>query len=469
VGQITIDPVTRVEGHLKVHVEVDDSGVVTTARVTGNLFRDFENILVGRHPWDAVRLTQRICGVCPVSHALVSTKAIEQSLRFAPSTQALYIRALIQGANYLQDHILHFYHLAAMDYVRGPQTSPWVPQYDTDLRFSTETTNAIINHYVAALAIRRKGQEMGAIFAGRVPHIASIHPGGVTNTPTSTDITKFRTYLAEITSFIKGTYLPDVEALAAAYSDYFDVGRGPGAYLSYGAFDLPSGTRLFRSGVVTPAGVSTLDVSRIAEDVAHSRYSSASGVNPSVGATVPAIDKADAYTWLKAPRYARTVVEVGPLARLKVAGKYSGGTSVMDRIRARALEAALIADAMPFWLTQVVPGRRALTVLQPAVSGTGYGLTEAPRGALGHWVSYANGLASRYQVVTPTCWNASPQDDRGVHGAMEQALIGTRIADQGQPVELLRIIHSFDPCIGCAVHVITPAGGVHEQFIVGRA
>lgn len=465
-AEITIDPVARVEGHLKMKVDIDDAGTVTAANVTGNLYRDFENILKNRHPWDAVRLTQRICGVCPVSHALSSAKAIEASQGFVPTAQALLLRALIQGSNFLQDHILHFYHLSVMDYIAGPAMSPWAA--DTpDLRFSAEQTATLTQHYLTALQIRREGQEMGAILAGKLPHVASIHPGGVTKSPTRAELTLFGTYLSKITAFVEQTYRPDVELLASVYADYFDIGRGPGNFVSLGAFNQPNGTYLFAPGTLM-GGVAgpAPDLSKVREFVGNSYYSNESGLAPSLGETVPDIDKAGAYTWMKAPRYDGAAIEVGPLARMTIAGLYSGGVSAMDRIKARALETSKIAAAMKQWVAQVVPGRTALTQLEPKLTGSGIGFTEAPRGSLAHWVQYTNKLTTRYQIITPTCWNASPKDDAGLPGALEQALTGVQVADASRPVELLRIVHSFDPCLGCAVHVSTTSGALGERFVI---
>lgn len=465
---ITIDPVTRVEGHLKIKVELNNSNNVTAAYTTGNLYRGFENILQGRHPWDSVFITQRICGVCPVSHAIASAKANEQALGFTPNNQALLLRALIQGGNFVQDHILHFYHLNLMDYIVGPQMPPWTPGYNSDMRLSGSDTNRLTNHYLEALQVRRQAQEMVAILAGKVPHVASLMPGGVTSVPDSTQLSQFSNYLTTVRNFINNKYLPDVDLLAGAYSDYYNIGKGPGNLISFGVFDQPGGTMLFKRGRLEGGVGGGMDISKINEYVKYSYYNSASGLNPGSGDTTPAYGKSGAYTWLKAPRYEGKVYEAGPLARMKVNGDYTGGVSVMDRIKARALETKKIADAMTGWLSQVTPDTSAFIKETPNDSGNGVGLTEAPRGALGHWLQYSNTSITRYQVVTPTCWNASPKDDNGVSGAMEQALIGTYVADPAQPVELLRIVHSFDPCTGCSVHVINPEKGIDNEFVVAH-
>ncbi|HEY8890617.1 MAG TPA: nickel-dependent hydrogenase large subunit [Clostridium sp.] len=464
---IVLDPITRLEGHLKVSVTLDVNNIVTAAQATGNLFRDFENMLVGRVPKDAAFLTQRICGVCPVSHAIASSKAVEAASGFTPNLQALLLRDLIQGANFISSNILHFYQLALMDYVQGPQVHPWTPGYSQDFRFNATDSQTLINNYVTALSIRRQAHEMGAIFGGKLPHVGNVVPGGVTALPTATNITNFRNYLNTIITFITNTYKTDVNKLASTYSDYYTVGKGYGNLISYGVFDTnATGTKLFPAGTVTNGIVGSFSQTNINEQVGHSWYSSPSGSNPANELTTPSYGKTGAYTWLKAPRYSGLAYEAGSLARTWISGDYRNGVSVMDRHLARYTETSKIAANMQTWLNQIVAGASAFTNLGVPVSGSGIGLTEAPRGALGHWVSVASSKISKYQIVTPTCWNASPMDDAGLVGPIEKALIGTHVTNTVQPVELLRIVHSFDPCTGCSVHVISPEGIEMSNFIV---
>jgi hydrogenase large subunit len=265
-------------------------------------------------------------------------------------------------------------------------------------------------------------------------------------------------------NFIDTTYIPDVEAIANIYSDYKQVGRGSGNLLAFGVFDLndTGTTKLLSRGIYTGGRVQALDLSRITEHVASSWYSGSTARPPASGQTTP-VDpntKTNAYSWLKAPRYNNAPYEAGPLARMVVSNKYSGGISVMDRHLARAYEAKAVGEAMSGWLTELeqnLTGAVYSSYTTPS-SGSGIGLTEAPRGALGHWVSIGSSRVSNYQIITPTCWNASPRDSAGIKGPMEQALIGTPIADPARPVEALRVIHSFDPCLSCAVHVMRPEG-----------
>jgi hydrogenase large subunit len=262
---------------------------------------------------------------------------------------------------------------------------------------------------------------------------------------------------------VEGTYLPDVDLVARTYGDYLSVGAGPRNLLAFGVFELDASgsSRLLRRGRVEGASgsVRSVDAGSVTEAVSYSWYQSASPASPSSGQTVPVNPKGDAYSWLKAPRYSGRVYEVGPLARMWVNGDYRRGVSVMDRHLARAQEALKVAQAMRQWVASLSPQGEVFGSFSAPGSGRGVGLTEAPRGALGHWVSISDGALSRYQIVSPTCWNASPRDDAGVLGALEQALVGTPVANADEPVEVLRVVRSFDPCLSCAVHVARPGKG----------
>ncbi len=451
-----VDPVSRIEGHMKITIEIDQ-GEITDAKVTGTLFRGFENILVGRVPDDAPLLTQRICGVCPTSHGQASAMAVEDAAGWQAPTNGRVLRNLLLGANYIQSHILHFYLLCAVDYAAGPASTPWTPSWDVDIR---PQASGVMSNLSAAIAARRKAHEMGAIFGGKLPHAGSYIPGGVTAGITSEKISRFQSLLSELTGFIRGTYIPDVEALGTVYDDYFNLGVGPSNLMAFGVFDQSDGSRLFSPGYVAKGGSSagTLNIDDISEHVTYSWYENSAPLHPADGETAAQYPKGEAYSWLKAPRYNNAPVEAGPLARMKVSGRYTGGISTMDRHVARAQEALVVAEAMVEWLGEISDGSGYDSGYRQG-SGAGQGLIEAPRGALGHWVDIdGNGRISRYQVITPTCWNASPMDDSGVKGPIEQALLGTPITDEKQPIEALRVIHSFDPCLACAVHVMRPSG-----------
>ncbi len=453
---VTIDPATRLEGHLKVEV-TSAGGVVTDAHSSGMMFRGFENLLIGKDPRDAAHVTQRICGVCPTNHAMAACLAMEAAAGITAPANARVIRNLILGADFLHSHILHFYHLAVPSFVQGPAMPPWTPTYSLDMRFSAAESQALVGHYLEALVARRQAHEMGAILAGRLPHTVAYEFGGVTVVPNADLVTRFRTYLDAVTAFIDGAYTADVDALAARYPDYYDIGRGNGNLLAFGVFDLDDvGTsKLLARGRWADAvgAVQAVDLAAIVEQARYSWYSEASGgLNPAVGVTEASADKADAYSWLKAPRYNGVPYEVGALARMWVAGDYRRGISVMDRHQARVKEASKIAHAMYGWLDQLNFSGQVFKATSVPTSGLGVGLTEAPRGALGHWLAVSNQAVTRYQILTPTCWNCSPRDAAGVVGPLEAALAGTPMADATQPVEVLRVVQSFDPCLSCAVH-----------------
>lgn len=515
-GKIVIDPITRIEGHLKIECLVEN-GVIKEARSSGMLFRGFELILQGRDPRDAQIITQRICGVCNLCHAMASTLNLDSAFGLADKIpdNGRIMRNLAAGLHVLQDHILHFYHLAAFDYVdvtkvakyagndpdlksikafigRG-ELGPFVPRYEGDYRLADEVDRAAVSHYVKALEMRRKGHEAVAMLTGRIPHTAAIVPGGMAEVPTVDKIASLLWRLNELRSFIDNAYIPDVLAVAEAYSDYFQIGAGCKNYLSYGAYDLegdnPDYTqrkRLFQQGTVSAnLKLRPLDLGKITEAVRHSWYADeTSGLHPAQGKTKPAEGKKSGYSWLKAPRYEGQVYEVGPLAQILTT--YAGGNgqvkslvddvlahfkaepptlfSVLGRHAARALAAKYIADSMGEWLLQLKPGEPAFIPYEIPEEAYGVGIIDAARGALGHWVEIKDKKIANYQCVVPTTWNASPRDDAGTPGAIEQALIGTRVRDEQNPFEIVRIVRSFDPCIACAVHLLTPKGNELGRF-----
>jgi len=458
---IKISPLTRIEGHLDIEINVEKvlgQDQVVDARVAGTMYRGFENILVGRDPRDAVHLTQRICGVCPISHATASSIALDSAFQATPPENGRLLRNLVLGSNFLQSHILHFYHLTLQDYVDTTGLlgkAPWQPRYITPDLISGSAARQLVDGYVKALDTRRKLQEMGAIFGARMPCSSTFVPGGFTEVATSTKIKDFAVLFVEVYNFISGVFFNDLLTLGMHFLKYLSIGRGCGNLLAYGAFEEKGGGKLFPAGRFTSGKYGKVDPGRIAEYVGHSRYTPrTSGLNPSVGVTEPDLGKTDAYSWIKAPRYEDVVHEVGPLARLWVAGHYRRGISVLDRLVARMLECWIISDGMARWLMELQPGKTGIHPTTVPPTGTGVALAEAPRGALGHWMEIRNSRLSRYQVLTPTAWNASPMDDAMRKGPMEQALVGTPIADRSQPIEALRVVHSFDPCLACSVHVL---------------
>ncbi|MCK4602791.1 MAG: nickel-dependent hydrogenase large subunit [Phycisphaerae bacterium] len=505
---ISIDPITRIEGHLKIEAYID-GGEVKDARCCGTLFRGFENILVGRHPLDAVRITQRVCGVCPTAHGTASAMCLDEALGVADKIppNGRLVRNLLLGSNVLQSHILHFFALAALDFVDvtaladydggdsdlkavrafidRKELSPFFPRYEGDYRCDKQTNMELVRGYLKALHIRRVCHEMLCIFGGKMPHNIGIVPGGVTGQVTADKIATFIGRLQEIDQFVEDVYIPAIFTVAGAYGDYFEIGPGCGQFLAYGAFDLDSKSadplkrnRLLPRGLLAGGKLSGVNIDKITEDVAHSRYSDDCAAVPAQGKTAPEPNKDGAYSWIKAPRYDGAPTEVGPLARAMVG--YAAGdklikseldaaltaagigadklVSVLGRHLARALEARIVTKAMFGWLEELRPGEPTAVVLTIPDEADGIGLTGAPRGALGHWIEIKDKVISRYQLVVPTTWNGSPQDKTGAPGPMEQALLGTKVRDRENPFEVVRIVRSFDPCLACSVHVMTTDG-----------
>lgn len=532
---ITIDPLTRIEGHLKVDVTVEN-GVVTNAQVSGTMARGIEQLLNGRDPRDASFVTERICGVCFGSHGWASSLAVEkaQGTTTLP-TAARLVRNLLVGACWLHDHPLHFYLLSALDYldlsvlanytgsdtnilklkglvaaeignppIEGEYAGPFLPTYGAD-SYCVGTLDSVVlyvQHYLDALKMQVKAKKLSAIFGGKQPHQSSIITGGVTKLPSLTDIALFRTMLNEQISFINNTYVNDVINLGTGplYTlATSNVGVGYQNYLSYGGFPEADGSFLYPEGAIVngtlTASSRTAIEPNITEDVTKAWYLSSTGGHPSQTTQQFDLNKTGAYTFVKAPRFSNQPMEVGPLARMLVAlqrpthpiynhasvqafqnfitqGAQKGAVA---RHLARALETQVLCDAMVRWLNdleslvQSNPNTPIHDVAHwiPPVSGQGYGMIEAPRGALGHWVTIASSKINRYACVVPSTWNSSPLDNSGVHGPYEQALIGCPVPDINNPINVGRVIRSFDPCLACAVHVITPNGPV-KKFIINR-
>ncbi|KPK66270.1 MAG: hypothetical protein AMK73_00465 [Planctomycetes bacterium SM23_32] len=505
--KITIDPVTRIEGHLHVEVEHED-GRVARARCGGTMARGLELIFGGRDPRDIPILAQRICGVCPQAHATASALAMDQAFGLDGQVplNGVLLRDVMLAANFLQSHILHFYHLAALDYVdvtaaagydgddpdlratgdfiaRGV-LQPFVPRYEGDYRLSAEQNLAALKHYLAALQVRKNAHEMLALFGGKMPHQCTVAVGGVTTQVTADKMAAAVTYAREIVEFVQQCYVPDVLMIASAYPDYFEIGRGCARFLSYGVF---SEEGLFPGGLfeLSDDRLCPVRPDRITEDVRNSYYADgADGLHPSEGRTEPAPGKEGAYSWLKAPRYDGRPCEVGPLARMAVAYK-SGSAAVREAVdglcaaagigltalnstlgrhAARALETHIVARKMQEWILKLQPGEPCVLKVEVPQEGQGAGMTGAPRGALGHWVTIRDHKVANYQAVVPTTWNGSPRDAAGVPGPMEQALEGDVIRDPDNPFEVVRTIRSFDPCLACSVHIARPKG-TQEIFL----
>lgn len=500
---ITIDPITRIEGHLGIKVDVD-GGVVAEAWSSGESYRGFEQILVGRDPLDAQHITQRICGVCPIEHGVAANLAQEDAYGTPLPTNGRLLRNLLEAANFIQSHILHFYTLSAVDFVdvtavlgyTGKDSTlnflkgwvetelgrsdyfpaaPLLPRYAAEYIADSELNLGALRNYVTAFEMRTEASKLGALFGGKLPHAANMFPGGVAQPVKSEMVAEAAKIISRLRHFIDEHYVPDVIAAAGAMPQYFSLGAGPGNFLSFGVFheDNAKTTALFPSGVLIDGVLSDVDPGNIIEEVESAYFSSPSGQHPSLGTTVPQEHKEGAYSWLKAPRYALQVMEVGPLARMLVAyhrndarvklavdgllaavGRPAADLdSVMGRHAARALECSLLAARVEEWIDELVVGGETQSTIVKSTGVSGMGLTEAARGALGHWIAIDDaGLIERYQCVVPTTWNCSPRDDRDQPGALEQALVGVPVADPDNPIEAVRVVRSFDPCLSCAVH-----------------
>lgn len=454
--RIVLDPVTRIEGHLRIELDLGGN-LVAEARSSGTSFRGIENVLRGRDPRDAVHVTQRICGVCPIPHGRAACEAFEDAAQVTVTPQARWIRNVVQAANFIDSHLLHFYLLALPDFVSGlPMASGGKLSTSPTARAGGKglDANQLAEHVASSLRIRRACHEVIVTLAGKMPHAAGIVPGGATVVVGATVLAELALLATQVRTFVDTDYAADVQALAESYSPYLDIGAAGASLLAFGAFPSDDGRLLLPAGVLDPVGVVTaVDPAAIAESTASARYALTAPSHPAAGATEPALDRLDAYSWIKAPRLAGQPCEVGPLARAILSGRDPGHRGVMARHLARQSEASVLAAAIEVWLGQLQPGVSALPVFPsvPAVA-SGVGLTEGPRGALGHWLEIEGSVIRHYGVVAPTTWNASPRDEQGNPGPIERALQGVTLADPADPIEALRVVHSFDPCLQCAVH-----------------
>ena len=515
--KIVVDPVTRIEGHLKVEVEIEN-GVVVDARTSGTMFRGLESLLYGRDPRDAVYVTERACGVCASAHGWASSLALDEAFGAKVPAAGRIIRNLINAAMWLHDAPLHFYHLSALDFldvmavaeykgndpgllavkekilklVKAGDTAPLTPRYEPD-EFCVSDPDIVITavaHYLKALEMQAKAKKMSAIFAGKQPHHSSIVVGGVTCYPNLYQVEQYRSLLLEQIDFMENVYLPDVLAfgtgpllpLAQA-----DIGVTDLHFMSYGGFDQSdSGDPFLPAGVIMNGDLSniqTLDENKITEDVSYSWYKENANKSPYEEGTVPDLEKKDAYTFIKSPRYDGKPMEVGPLARMlilqppelmNIVKQYQFKLGVVARHAARAYEAVILSKQMLKWLDELeqLMGSKDFKIhdtdhWDPPATGRGSGLTEVPRGSLGHFIKIKDHKVENYQMVVPTTWFMSPRDENGVMGPCERALIGAPIPDPDNPINVVRIVRSFNPCIACAVHLINPETNEIKKFQIG--
>jgi len=528
-ARLTIDPITRIEGHLKLDVEIE-GGKVKDAWTSGTLFRGFEIILQGRDPRDAWHLTQRICGVCPTSHGHASSMSMDDAFKAKPPSNGRLLRNIIEGAQFIHSHILWFYHLTALDYVDVVSALKAQPK-ETSLKRVQEKLKAFVEskqlgpfanaywghpayklppdinllavaHYLEALNMQSRASQVSALFGGRMPMTMTSPPGGCTHVPSIEDMKDFLFRVKELQDWVDNVYITDVLAVAPYYLDYAGVGKGHANFLSWGVFEDASydpKKRLLPRGAIFAEDFPKVHEAKpedVSEHTSHSWYKDSKPLNPAVGETDPeytGYDENKKYTWAKAPRLKNKPMEVGALARMLVAyasgqptvQKLINGTlaaighagqpqvllGVIGRIAARALECKMVADNMTQWGLEIIENIKkgntdVYTPYEIPDTAKGIGLWEAPRGALGHWIDVAGKKIKNYQCVVPTTWNVCPRDDNGVRGPIEEALIGTPVAVADKPLEILRVVHSFDPCLACTVHVIHPESNRIMEFKV---
>jgi len=560
--RIVVDPITRIEGHLRVEAEVE-GGKIVDAYSSGTMVRGIEIILRGRDPRDAWAFCERACGVCTTVHSLASVRTVENALSITVPPNAELVRNLIFCAHYLQDHVVHFYHLHALDWVdvvsalkadpgeaaRIAQTiSNWPrnsANYFRDVqnrvkglvasgqlgifanaywghpayKLPPEVSLIGVAHYLDALEWQKEIVKVIAILGGKNPHPHYLVGGAPCSVNIEDSMALNAERLAFIgkligdgTEFVEQVYLPDLLAVAGFYRDWFAIGGGLENYLAYGDlptngindpshFKFPRGAILGRNlAEVQEVKGETTD--EIREYVTHSWYSYGQGdqqsLHPWEGETTlnytgpkPPYEELNVegkYSWMKTPRWKDHPMEVGPLARLLVA--YASGRtdvrevvdealaklnapvaalfSTLGRTAARGLETRLIAHWMrEFYDTLIQNIKNGDSRMFNAEKwdpdtwpkeAEGVGLSEAPRGALAHWIKIKDKKIANYQLVVPTTWNGSPRDAKGQRSSYEASLLGTPVADPKQPLEILRTIHSFDPCVACAVHLYDPKG-----------
>ncbi|WP_099187155.1 nickel-dependent hydrogenase large subunit [Tepidibacter mesophilus] len=455
--KIVINPLTRISGFLEIEVNIEKN-IVVDAKSSGMLFRGFEKMLEGRPPLDAIYFTQRICGICSTAHSISSALALEDALKVVPNENDSMIRDIIHGCEFLQNHLRHFYQYTFPDYVNGPKINPLYKESYGDYRLPKELNEKLSNHYVESIKYSRLSHKMLAILAGKAPHNHGVFVGGVTVNMNSSILIELKSILSSIKDFIENIMIEDIYIISKYYSDYFENGKGYGNFMSYGVFDSDYNKPLIyvKPGVLINNKRKPLDDNKITENVHYAWYKSAkNNIRPEEGYVEPDINKENAYSFVKAPRYDGYAVEVGPLARMWLSNDYTRGVSTMDRTIARGLEAKKICNIIDNLLSKIKMEPTQQEKYEIPDKANGIGLKGTTRGALGHWLSIDDKKIEKYTIITPTAWNVSPTDSDGIKGVIEKALIGTYVKDVQNPVEIGRIVRSFDPCVSCATHIIS--------------
>lgn len=485
--RLIVGPFNRVEGDLEVQLEVADDRV-TSARVNAPMYRGFEQMLPGKDPLDALVIVPRICGICSISQSVAAARAIASLSAVEVPPNGVHATNLLLATENLADHLSHFYLFFMPDFAREAYAGrPW--HAEVVRRFAAGAGE----HARQAIAARQRWFTLVGTLGGRWPHTHSVQPGGSARAIDAAERLRLLARVREFRGFLEARlFAAPLEAIAGLTDEAAlrrwhaedplggdlrcfltltqdlrldGLGRGPGRYLSYGSHPQPDGSAMLAGGLwhETHARLEALDLSQVHEDVSHSRYADANDTpprHPSEGCTVPEADKIGAYSWNKAPRWGGQVVETGAIARQMVGGHAlirdvvaRGGANVYSRVLSRLLELARVVPWMEAWLQAITPREPFCADLRLPDSGTAAGLTEAARGALGHWVTVRSGRIDNYQIVAPTSWNFSPRDDAGVPGALESALVGTPVrAGERTPVAVQHVVRSFDPCMVCTVH-----------------
>jgi len=485
-------PMNRVEGDLEVRVELED-GVVAEARCSGTMFRGFENILVGRGPLDGIVITPRICGICSTSHLAAAARALDSVAGVQPPPDGIRVRNVALLTEQVQSDLRQTFLMFAPDLVNRRWSSQ--PLHGEAVRRYApfEGTTAL-----EAVTVPGRAMEVVAILGGQWPHASFMVPGGITSVPSQNDLLQCRLLLRELREWyerrVLGCSVERFKALRSAgeleawleeephreselgflwrYGRAIGLdrtGRGPGAFVSYGGLDLPEGSEVAASDVTAAGFVGEgeeplpLDQRQVVEHVACSWFEDDEPRHPMQGRTRPYAtgEEGQRYSWAKAPRYGDRPAETGPLAEMMV-GRVPlfvdliarDGPSTLLRQLARLTRPARMLPVMERWLAEAQGDGTFYKPCGEITEGEGCGLVQAPRGALGHWVRIADGAIAHYQIITPTAWNASPRDDAGTPGPMEQALVGTAVQDPEDPVELGHVVRSFDPCLVCTVHAV---------------
>lgn len=465
---ITINPLTRISGFLEIQVEIENKKIID-AKSSGMLFRGFEKMLKGRPPLDAIYFTERICGICSTAHSMASTLALEEILKVVPNENDKMIRDFMHGCEFLQNHLRHFYQYTLPDFVSGPNIEPIIKVTHKDYRLPDNLNKELANHYLESIEFSRLAHEMLATLGGKAPHNHGIFVGGVTVNLDSMKLIRIKSILSNIKDFVISKMIPDVFIISEHYSDYFNNGIGYKNLMTYGVFNQYIDKDLYYLGPQTLINGETqlLNPNNITENILHSWYkSNEENLKPTDLPIDEDLSKENAYTWVKAPRYLGNAMEGGPLARMYLSGNYTRGISTMDRTIARVLELKKIIEIMEGLFIRIKPQPANQKIYDIPETATGQGLIDTTRGCLGHWVNIENKVIKNYGIITPTTWNLSPKDNKSNYGVVEKALIGTEINDINNPVEIGRIVRSFDPCVSCATHVINNGKSMVEVRIV---